>query len=237
MKIAICLSGMLRNFENTFPRFKKFVIDQHKPDVFFAGYPNSLGIEECKNKFIDFYKPKNFIFNEYTQEFRNKICNDEQKYANFCRNETKINNFLSQAYNIKICDLLRQEYEKQNNFEYDVVVRCRTDVFYYKSFDEEQLNLAKLGYVLIPTEWDFKEVTPYAVSDSFAMTNSKNMTKYSTLYNFIESYYNNGVLMHPETMVGNHIIQQSLQRIEIFGHGWYKFENIDTGEHNERRKY
>ena len=44
--------------------------------------------------------------------------------------------------------------------------------------EEKELQMAKFGYVLIPTEWDFKTVDARAVSDSFAMTNSKNMTKY-----------------------------------------------------------
>lgn len=237
MKIAICMSGMLRNFENTYPRFKKYILDEHNPDIFFHGYPNNKGIEYCKNKFIELYEPKQVFINNYTDELRNEICNNEEKYSKFCRNETKINNFLSQIYNIKKCDLLRQNFEKQNNFEYDVVIRCRTDVFYFKTFEQSELTLAKSGYILIPTEWDFKEVDHRAVSDSFAMTNSKNMSKYSTLYDFYDIYFQNGVPIHPETMVGNHILEQRIQRIEIPRHGWYKFENIDTGEDHERRKY
>jgi hypothetical protein len=237
VKIAICFSGMMRNFENTFPRFKKFIMDNHEPDIFFSGYPNNCGLDYCLYKFTDLYKPKKFIINEYTEKLRKQICDNEEKYLVNTRNETKINNFISQIYNIKSCDDLRQQYENENNFQYDVVIRTRLDVFYFKKFDEEELNLAKSGNILIPTEWDFKEVNPIAVSDSFAMSNSTNMTKYANLYNNFDKYFQQGIQMHPETMFGFHILQQKLNRIAVMGHGWCKFENIDTGDHNERRNY
>jgi hypothetical protein len=235
MKIAICLSGMVRNFENTYPSFKKFIIDEHNPDIFFSGYPNSKGFEYCESKIIELYSPKKIIIQEYTDDLRKMICNNEEKYK--ARPETKVNNFLSQMYNIKKCDLLRQEYEKENNFKYDVVIRSRIDVFYFKKFEEKELQMAQFGYILIPTEWDFKTVNIRAVSDSFAMTNSKNMTKYSNLYNNFDEYYNAGVQIHPETIFGFHLIQQGLTRIEIPGHGWYKFENIETGKNDDRHGY
>lgn len=34
MKIAICLSGQLRNYKETFPYFKSFIIDDLSPDIF-----------------------------------------------------------------------------------------------------------------------------------------------------------------------------------------------------------
>ena len=235
MKIAVCLSGMLRNFENTFPRFKKFIIDEYQPDIFFSGYPNSSGIKYCENKLTELYHPKKICIQEYTDQLRKKICDNEQKYS--ARPETKINNFLSQLYNIKTCDNLRQQYEQENKFKYDIVIRSRIDVFYFKRFELKELQMANFGYVLIPTEWDFKSVDIMAVSDSFAMTNSNNMTKYSSLYGMFDQYYNSGVPLHPETMFGTHIARQGLTRIEISGHGWYKFENIETGNDHDRHKY
>jgi len=35
MKIALCISDMLRNFEITFPRIKKYLIKEYSPDIFF----------------------------------------------------------------------------------------------------------------------------------------------------------------------------------------------------------
>lgn len=237
MRIAVCLSGMLRNFESTHSTFNKYISEIYKPDIFFFGYPNNNGKEYCNKKLIELYNPKKFLLQDYTEELRNIICSNESKFKQNCRLETKINNTISQFYNIYNCDLLRQEYEKQNKFIYDVVIRSRTDVYYYKSFEKHELLLASMGHVLIPTEWDFKNVSSEAVSDSFAMTNSRNMTKYSNIYNKYESYYNNGCLMHPESLLGKHLITENLMRIEVKGHGWYKFENLDTGKVNERYGY
>ncbi len=237
MKIAVCLSGMMRNFENTYPNFKKHIIDQHMPDIFFCGYPNSKGLEYCREKLISFYNPKDFILNEYNEEIRKKICNNEDIFKNNVRTETKINNFLSQLYNIYQSDILRQKYELKNNFKYDVVIRSRIDVFYFKKFELEELLMAKYGYVLIPTEWDFKSVDNRAVSDSFAMTNSQNMSKYSNLFNNYEKLFNEGTHLHPETLFGVHMLDQRLNRIEIKGHGWYKFEDVNTGKDQDRHGY
>jgi hypothetical protein len=237
MKIAICLSGMMRNFENTHHRFKKYIMDQHSPDIFFSGYPNKEGYEYCKEKLINFYNPKKYILNTYNDQIRKKICNDENKYQNNKRTETVVNNFLSQIYNIKLSDQLRIEYEKENNFFYDVVVRSRMDVYYFKSFEENELNIAKEGDILIPDEWDFKIVNKVCVSDSFAMSNSKNMELYSSLYDYYNEYYDSGVIMHPETMFGHHLNKMNLKRFKIAGHGWYKFENIDTGKESDRNNY
>lgn len=33
MKIAVCLSGQLRNYKETFPYFKSFIINELKPDI------------------------------------------------------------------------------------------------------------------------------------------------------------------------------------------------------------
>jgi hypothetical protein len=236
MKIAICLSGLIRNFENTFPRFKKYIMDTYEPDIFFYGYPNNNGLDYCNKKLIELYKPKKHIIQEYNSDLRKKICEDETKFKN-TRSETKINNLISQLYNIHNCDLLRQQYEAENNFKYDIVLRCRTDVFFFKSFEDHELTMARAGFVLIPTEWDFKNISTICVSDSFAMTNSKSMSKYANLYNKYEKYYNSGCQMHPETLFGKHILNEGLTRIEIKGHGWYKFENLDTGEVQERYGY
>ena len=237
MKIAICLSGMLRNFEITYPRFKKFIIDKHSPDIFFCGYPNKFGFDYCNDSINNLYKPKKYILNEYTDELRKKICINENKYLSNKRNETTINNFISQLYNIKLCDDLRTKYESENNFKYDVVIRSRMDVFYFNSFEESELSQAKNGSILIPEEWDFKIVNDCAVSDSFAMSNSKNMEIYSSLYEQFDKYFDNGILFHPETLFGHHIAVNKLQRIKVAGHGWYKFENLENGIADERKKY
>lgn len=227
MKIAVCLSGMMRNFEYTFPRFKKYIIDDLKPDIFFSGYPNKNGINYCGEKIIDLYNPKKIILRNYDDNIRKEICLNEKKYLKNKRSETPINNILSQFYNIYTADNLRQEYELENKFTYDVVIRCRIDVYFFRNFLKEELIQATTGLILIPEEWDFKEVNSVAVTDSFAMSNSKNMKKYSSLYKNIEKYYEQGCLFHPETLTGYHLQKENLVRIPVKRHGWYKFENLD----------
>ena len=57
------------------------------------------------------------------------------------------------------------------------------------------------------------------------------------LYNNFDEYYNSGIQPHPETIFGVHIMREGLTRIEIPGHGWYKFENLETGNDNDRHEH
>jgi hypothetical protein len=237
MRIAFCLSGMMRNFENTFPGFKKYIAEIHNPDIFFYGYPNNNGLEYCEEKLKEMYEPKKYFIQEYSDVLRRKICPHEDKFQKNTRCEVKIGNSISQFYNIYGCDLHRQQYERENNFKYDVVIRSRIDVFYFKSFDENDLKSAKQGNVLIPSEWDFKQISNICVSDSFAMSNSNNMSKYSNIYNHYEQYFDNGVIFHPETLLGTHLLKQNLNRVVVDRHGWYKFENPDSGMREDRHGY
>jgi hypothetical protein len=75
------------------------------------------------------------------------------------------------------------QYERENNFLYDIVIRCRFDVDIIK-FDIDLYNLS-MDYV-----------NCYAMSDSpnsdLAISSSKNMDIYSSLYDNFEMYRQNG---------------------------------------------
>jgi hypothetical protein len=96
MKIAVCLSGMMRNFELTYPYFKKYIIDEYDPDIFFSGYPNKNGNEYCDKNLVNLYNPKKYILQEYSDELRKKICDNEEKYLKNKRPETIVQNIFSQ---------------------------------------------------------------------------------------------------------------------------------------------
>ena len=61
MKLAIIMSGMLRNFEHTFFATKFLLEDKffEKKDIFFYGYSDNFELDESIKKFEKLYKPKN----------------------------------------------------------------------------------------------------------------------------------------------------------------------------------
>lgn len=247
MKIAILLPGMLRNFEVTFPRFKKYILDELDADIFFSGYPNKMGLGYCEKKIVELYNPKKYSIREYTDDFRREICPNENLYNSF-RIGTP-HTWISGIWNVQKANQLRKDYEKENNFKYDLVFKSRIDFFFYASISKKDIDLALDGNILIPNAWDFKIVNPWAVSDAFAISTPEVMDVYCDLYDHIDEYIRNGDIFHPESLCGRNIQSHNLSRIEIIGDipnpfgdwgcGWAVSENIDSENpfDDNRRNY
>lgn len=244
MRVAIIIPGMLRNFETTYARFKRFVMDELNPDIFFSGYPNKMGLEHCEEKLVELYKPKKYVLREYTNELRKEICPNEGLYDSFKRSESTPHTWMSGVWNVKMANLLRKEYEKDNGIQYDLVIKCRIDTFFYAKISEKDIHLALDGNILIPNAWDFKSVNPIAVSDVFAMSTPDIIDIYCNLYDHVDDYVRSGDIFHPESLCGRHIANNNLKRVEVIGDipnpfgdwgcGWMLFENPD-GQNQDRK--
>ena len=215
MKIALLLVGRLDTFEDMYPSLKENILDPFLPDVFFSGYPNNKGIEYCKEKIKNLWKPKKYILKEYNENIRKEVYPNDEIFNQNKRPEVTPKTWLSGIYNVKLCNQLKNEYQTENNFCYDVVIKSRTDLSWYKTISNEELELAKSGNILIPTAWDFKIVHPLGTSDVIAISNSQGIDKYSSLIDNVDNYWNEGNIFHPESFVGIHIERMGLNRIEI----------------------
>jgi hypothetical protein len=191
MRIALLLSGGLRNFKDTFSSFKHYILDELNPDVYLYGVENNEGVINNTEDFIKLYNPKSFIINE--KKFYTDTLKLQPNYI--------ISSFYS-FYNVQQCNILRLKYQEENDFKYDLVIRCRLDTFWFRKIDDLELNLAK-DNIIIPKEWCFKEVCKNALSDIFAIGNNEMMTEYSNLFNDIPTYCINNSF-HPETLMGIH---------------------------------
>lgn len=205
MKIALCISGSLRNFKDTYYSFKEYLLKHHNVDVFFYGLENKENKEKNKIDLYNLYAPKLCVVNNnkwYEQ------LNISKKYY-----FSNVANSMYAFFNIYKCNELKKEYEIKNNFVYDLVLRCRTDYFWFRSLTDQELNLAKSN-VLTPEEWSFKGVNSFARSDVFAIGNSKLMDQYSSMFNFIEEYTKK-IQYHPESICGYHLMTNSIPNIEV----------------------
>tara|TARA_S200002703_G_scaffold55791_1_gene48369 strand:- start:7836 stop:8630 length:795 start_codon:yes stop_codon:yes gene_type:complete len=91
---------------------------------------------------------------------------------------------LSQYYSIYKSIQLKKIYEQQNNFEYDCVIRIRSD-FICDSIDIENFDLNQINLPNCPIH----RGTDLTVNDHFAFSSSKNMDIYSECFLFIPTYY------------------------------------------------
>ena len=215
MKIALLMVGRLDTFENMYPTLNKYVLEPLSPDVFFSGHPNSKGIEYCKEKIQNLWNPKKYILREYNESVIREVHPNDEIFNQNKRPEVTPKTWLSGIYNVKLCNQLKNEYQTENNFCYDVVIKSRTDLTWYNTISNDELKLAQSDNILIPTAWDFKNVHPLGTSDVIAISNSQGIDKYSSLIDNIDTYWNEGNIFHPESLVGIHIERMKLNRIEI----------------------
>lgn len=151
MRIAACLSGHSRNYKDNFPNIP-FEVDYFISSYVESGLPADRLRElvsyhfmgDIKTSNIDpnhliyTYKPKSFKIESETQ-----IPNDMLKYLQY---KTHTGCYLKHIgmmfYNIYQANSLKKEYEYNNNFRYDFVIRSRFDILVNKfNFDTTKLYL------------------------------------------------------------------------------------------------
>lgn len=214
MKICLILSGRLDTFEEMYSSLKEFIIDPLNPDIFFSGHPNKKGLAYCDNKIQELWNPKKYLLRDYTDEVRKEVHTNDLRFQNK-RSETTPHTWLSGIYNVYLSNSLKTQYEKEHEFRYDVCIKARTDLLWYDTPTEDELNVAKTqNNILIPTAWDFKHVTGEGVSDVTCLCNSESMNVYSSLIKHIDEYYDSGHIFHPESLLGHHV-HKNLNRIEV----------------------
>lgn len=106
-------------------------------------------------------------------------------------------NCLMMYYGIYMSNKLKKDYEEQRNFIYDMVIRCRMDLFFsYASFDETLENIKSNIIYLAPNENTdivfnkgmkqelVKQGIKFMPNDQFAYGNSGAMDYYSSVYEY-----------------------------------------------------
>ena len=170
MKIAVCMSGQLRQWEIAKENQKWFwetsgvEIDYFIHPWDYSGDREGVSqpyvmrdvSQEEFNEVVDWYKPKKYMLDNKKQDF-------------FYANDHWSSLFYSLAQSIK----LKREYEIENNFEYDLVIKTRPDVVfdpqYFFSWEPLEHN------VLFTTQGGIME-------HEFYMYNANDMVFYGTSY-------------------------------------------------------
>jgi len=129
MKVAVCISGCLRKFKSAYPYLKENILDKLDCDIFMSSWAgtdsNHTGMysdEGTSQEFIELYKPKAFEFNSYSD-------GDPayEKIKNISQETTYWLHGVAWFFNLWNCGRLKNEYAKQNNVTYDLVVITRPD--------------------------------------------------------------------------------------------------------------
>ncbi len=131
-RVAVCFSGQLRTWKKVFETWEYLVFNEEiEVDYFFHAWEENtipkFGVlqsnlelfdlpENEKEEIVEFLKPKLFKF-------------ESQKWFNdFVNAKEYINPYSCQYYSMMESAKLKTQYEQENGFQYDAVIKCRFDL-------------------------------------------------------------------------------------------------------------
>lgn len=209
-RTAVCISGYLRSFEQTFERLNNNLLKKTNADVFihtwdFLGSPlrgfdaklNRISTRTVLERIEKLYNPIRIVV-EPAINFPIPVLMHQKNLDG-----RDINGLLSMFYKMQVCNQLKKDYEKENNFIYDCVVRTRSDLLFMSPFYiDDKMDTNKL---YIPHGYDYE-----GINDQLAYGGSSVMDKFCSIYSNIEKLLMSGEKLNPERLVRSHIIQNDL---------------------------
>jgi hypothetical protein len=215
MKIAICISGGirypeigLRSIQNIFPNndIKIFIhtwkvsnIEDYTKTIHGIQYKEIHKIVDNNLEIVNLYPYTNLLIEDYSEKkikFE-KIFNS-LNFSEYVRNDIGP---ISMHYSIHKSNSLKKQYEIENNFIFDCVIRMRFD----SDFEEKVLNVSNYKNGLyIPEGEDWSG----GINDQFSLGSSSSMDIYSDFINHLSELQ--GCLYHPEFLLKIYLEKQSI---------------------------
>lgn len=187
MKLAICLSGHMRSYKQTFSSLYHFIISQYDCDIFIVTYPNLGSSFSHITSDIPFKESEINIDNIKLlyKPFAIKILDDLEAFSYY--------NPLYKGLNIGMFRAIQEANElvKLSNKKYDLVLRIRPDLE-IKKFDISNLDYSKVNVPVKAKVWD------NGITDQIAISTPLLMDTYSSFYSNINVIKSLPGLQHPE---------------------------------------
>jgi hypothetical protein len=218
MKIALILSGSVRNIEDTFDSMEYYFLNKFQNiDVFFYGCENVFGREKNIDFLTKKFSPKKIVVNEksfYTDEIGLDILSKKNHHT---PSPSHWNKSIWAFYNVMMCNQLKKEYESENNFEYDLVIRSRMDLFWFREVNKDEIEMAK-DSVVIPWDWAFRSGPPwngrypFGYSDFYAISNNNLFNFYADAYKYINEF--SSIYPYaPESLLGFYLKDKPVKEV------------------------
>ena len=185
MKIALCLSGQPRMWEEGYKYHYKNILKDNDVSVFFHTWTQDD--MSFYQRMIDLYEPELSVAEDKLDDDLSKYTRTPPPSPNWKVKDGRMSTF-AQLYAIHGCNQLKTEYELENNMTFDWVVRSRFDFAINAKipFDELDNNKLYIPNCRMVATRDFG-------NDQFAFSSSENMDDYASAYHWIETFYNEGV--------------------------------------------
>lgn len=232
-KIALCISGYLRTFEDCYPSILENVIQDNNVDIFIHTY-DKIGHSSGWRSPIDLSENINMRFLESLPNLKTLVTEkwDDikwqfEKFKKIVPNVTNINVIATIFYKIYQCNELKKQYERENNFIYDLVIRMRGDQIFTKKInfdfplDKILINAYPWGdedYVDHYQLHDEKTMDHEneCLNDRFAVGSSSNIDYVSDLYNHFEELITGAHCVELECILCKYLQKKELEKRNLF---------------------
>ena len=199
MKVAVCISGLPRNYEQGFKELKKWFLNKYDCDVYIHTWYDTKSVFETGHDYLE-KKTYSFTQNDYDKilklykpkayEFQIPIPFDETDIRG-SHLKYKLHNILSAAYSIHACYNLVRE----SGVEYDYIIRYRFDLQFTKYVspkciflkDITQLDPNKYNCFKYPDIDGFPQRTS-EIDDQFIVSGPQVAEIYSDYFSYILNY-------------------------------------------------
>lgn len=211
MKIALCLSGQPRNLEKNIPYLLNGLVEPSNiTDIFIHSWfdESSIGTDFISSqpfqngslgsfskdtvKLLKSLNPKKYVIEK---------PNNFSEFSHLENLPTAVQTHIaSSLYSAYSCNNLKTQYEKENNFKYDLVIKTRIDCFYQKALNiTDYLDDDWKNVLHVAQDYQHMRQNEYypisngdkyiSLSDTFAYGSSKIIDKYCSIFPEFEKIF------------------------------------------------
>lgn len=193
MKLALLLYGHLRTYKQCYLNLHKFFLNQHNVDVFIhtwdeteaktiSWHSDHMPVSRTnENEIVQIYKPTQLRIEHQPETPHDKTSRG-----------TNISSRGQQfmLYSLHASNELKRQYEIDNNFKYDAIVKIRPDILLNSNLP---IKPVKHNQVLIAgnkkTPLFSNRVYDYQACDIINISSSDNMNTICDVYNHFHKFY------------------------------------------------
>ena len=197
--VALCISGQMRTYKKCFGNLKENVLESLDPDVYIYT-DRRTGVTNRSDGVVDVSEADEIVTMETLKALYDPVRAEiidppEDMHREF--KSVRVPEALMEAepdrwkgniplfHGIYQCNEMKREYEKENGFTYDIVIRMRPDLLLREGLPDEVLETPDTLWHGSPRN--------FVVDDRFAVSSSENMDHYASVWERLSEYWQDPV--------------------------------------------
>jgi hypothetical protein len=247
MRVALLLSGQLRNVLFSYPSIKEKILNKFNPDVFVSTWnpeadwvvTQPTATQHIQNhstldEVIALYNPKFILSEDFNSDPIQRLVKNawEMDIYTPMNGESNPVSVMVMWYKIKSSLELMLHYERMQGFKYDLIIKGRFELTFH---DDLEIN-PDPSFISIPPGYDWRG----GINDILAYGGREPMQWYCSLYDHIRYYVmNNEILFHPETLMKHHLFNSKFGinrpniRVSLREHNLWEKEVLESNFKNK----